>query len=99
MRALALILLLFVAPAFAGDLVVNVPGLSMKLQSGACADAVVLRHLDPQYWPRFKAGETVLDGKPLRLCWIDEGEAVYVKFEDGSGGRLPKQAFKEQTGV
>lgn len=81
-------------PAHA-DLVFKTEGAHVVLGQKAC-DGKVANLLLPEWRPKFRAGFAVINGRALRLCWVEEPQGVIVVIdEDGDGGTMPKSAFKE----
>lgn len=99
MRALAIPLILLLATAPAAGLSLSKPGLTMKLLQAPCQLEPVLAHVQVQFRARFQLAEVVLNGKALPACWLDGGETVYMQFDDGSGGPLPKKVFRQITEI
>lgn len=97
MRSVAALatLVAFSATAHA-DLVFKTEGAHVVLGQKAC-DGKVANLLLPEWRPKFRSGFAVINGRALRLCWVEEPQGVIVVIdEDGDGGTMPKAAFREQ---
>lgn len=99
MRALAfLVAALIVAPAQA-DAVYSGPAGYVRLSDVPCAHGQVLALVKEDYRPKFRHGWMAYRGRQLALCWILDGDSVFVVDQDGDSGRLPVAKFKRDDGV
>jgi hypothetical protein len=99
MRALVLAAILVAGPAVAGDLVLRVPDLSIRLMPDVCTDEMVLAPLREDMRPRFRRAAGDLNGEQLRACWLERAGRILLTFEDGTGLSIPKGEFAEEEGV
>jgi hypothetical protein len=98
MRALIVAALLAAGPASA-DLVYKGDGANIRLMDTPCNDRVK-RLILAEWQDRFKAGLAIINGRALRVCWVEDSPGSLVLIdEDGDGGRLPKEAFKDEPGA
>jgi hypothetical protein len=44
-----------------------------------------------------KDANAVVDGQPFRACWIVDGDAAHLLYEDGDQGLIPLADFKQPT--
>jgi len=44
-----------------------------------------------------KAGESILELKKFKMCWIERGGWVFMFYEDGDVGRWEKKDFRKET--
>lgn len=83
MRALVLAALI-AAPALAGPPLVYRQGdNSLTLHDSPCVHGGTLALLAPEWRPKFKKAHTVLKGKTIYACWIEEAGLAFVMYEDG----------------
>lgn len=93
------LLILWPRTAHAGDLVVNRPDLTMRLQERPCADLQTLAYIPEGLRGRALHADVVLNGERAGGCWFDDGPRALLVMNDGSGGAFDKSLFKAQTSL
>ena len=85
---------LLAAPAFAEELVASKGNDQVRLTSSPCANPRVLSLLTPQLHPALMEATAVVEGKPFKACWLVDGHAAHLIYEDGDQGLIPLVDFK-----
>lgn len=98
MRAFVAAALLAASPCFA-DAIYKGPSCYVRLSNISCSQVSVLSAIKDEWVEKFRQGWMVNHGKEYALCWIIDGDHVFVVLDDGQSGRLPIAKFKPQEGV
>lgn len=85
------------------------PTLRWKHQDGSyiylldkpCTEPAVLQWLKPDWHAKYKASDVVLNGDPLKMCWMPfpEEKIVFFVWQDGSNGPMPESKFRADLGI
>lgn len=98
MRPFIAAILLAACPCFA-DAIYKGPSGYVRLSSKPCMTEVVLSAIKDEYRDRFRQGWMVNHAREYELCWIVDGDSVFVVLDDGQSGRIPIAKFKPEQGV
>ncbi|MEO7391755.1 MAG: hypothetical protein ABIU58_06245 [Ramlibacter sp.] len=90
---------LVAAPAFADELVAFSGGDSFRLSDNPCTSTQVLGRLKPQFHAALRDATAVVEGKSFKACWVVNGRAAHLIYEDGDQGLIPLQDFKVPMSV
>jgi hypothetical protein len=85
------------APALADELVATNGQDSVRLSDQPCSSDLVLAKVTPRFREMLKDANAVVDGQPFRACWIVDGDAAHLLYEDGDQGLIPLSDFKQPT--
>jgi hypothetical protein len=85
------------APALADELVATNGQDSVRLSDKPCSSDPVLAKVTPRFRDMLKEANAVVDGQPFRACWIVDGDAAHLLYEDGDQGLIPLSDFKQPT--
>ena len=88
---------LVAAPAFADELVASNGQDQVRLSDKPCSNEQVLGRLTPKLRDQMKDASAVVDGQNFRACWIVDGDAAHLLYEDGDQGLIPLADFKQPT--
>ena len=85
------------APVLADELVASNGQDSVRLSDKPCSSDQVLQQLTPKFREQMKDASAVVDGQNVRACWIVDGDAAHLLYEDGDQGLIPLADFKQPT--
>lgn len=85
---------LLAAPVLADELVAKNGNDSVRLSDSPCSSEQVLNRLKPQYRSELRDATAVVQGQTFKACWIVEGQAAHLLYEDGDQGLIPLADFK-----
>jgi hypothetical protein len=88
---------LLAAPALADELVASNGNDSVRLSSSPCTSEEVLNRLQPQFRAALRDATATVQGKTFKACWVVEGHAAHLLYEDGDQGLIPLRDFKIPT--
>lgn len=77
------------------DLVFHGEGVAIRLGSQPCTHPAVLAQIPVDKHHLFQAGEAVLAGQPVSLCWMAHGPGIYFVDQDGSHVRAHRDVFRQ----
>ncbi len=66
----------------------------IRIADKPCVNKTVLDNLKPEYHAQFRKAEIRTAGKPVNGCWTVDDNGVYLMFEDGNQGYVPREIFK-----
>ena len=92
--ALACALTLLGAPVLAEEMVAINGNDSVRLYDSPCTSQKVLERVTPELPAALKDASAVVQGQPYKACWIIDGDAAHLLYEDGDQGLIPLEAFK-----
>lgn len=87
--------LLATAPAFADELVASSGTDQVRLSDSPCSNEKVLSQLSPRARAALRDARAVVQGQQFDACWIVDGEAAHLLYEDGDQGLIPLADFKQ----
>ena len=85
---------LVAAPVLADELVAKNGNDSVRLSDSPCSSEQVLNRLKPQYRSELRDATADVQGQTFKACWIVEGQAAHLLYEDGDQGLIPLSDFK-----
>ncbi len=85
---------LLAAPVMADELVASNGNDSVRLSTNPCSVEQVLNRLQPQFRTKLRDATAVVQGKTFKACWMVEGHAAHLLYEDGDQGLIPLRDFK-----
>lgn len=85
---------LLAAPATADELVAFNGKDSVRLTDSPCSSEKVLGLLQPGLHPILKDASAVVQGQSYKACWLRQGAAAFLLYEDGDHGLIPLSDFK-----
>jgi hypothetical protein len=85
---------LLAAPALADELVASSGNDSVRLSDSPCSSEEVLNRLKPQFRAVLRDATAVVQGQTFKACWVVEGHAAHLLYEDGDQGLIPLRDFK-----
>jgi hypothetical protein len=85
---------LLAAPALAEEVVASNGKDSVRLSSAPCTSEPVLGLLKPGFRSMLKDATAVVQGQTFKACWIVDGDAAHLLYEDGDQGLIPLSEFK-----
>jgi len=85
---------LLAAPAMADELVASNGNDSVRLSNAPCTSEQVLSQLKPQFHSVLRDATAVVQGQTFKACWLVEGHAAHLLYEDGDQGLIPLVDFK-----
>lgn len=85
---------LLAAPVLADELVAKNGNDSVRLSDTPCSSELVLNRLKPQYRSELRNATAVVQGQTYKACWVVEGRAAHLLYEDGDQGLIPLADFK-----
>ena len=94
MRFALLAAALLAAPVMADELVASNGSDSVRLSDSPCSSEQVLNRLQPRFRPMLRDASAVVQGQPYKACWVIDGEAAHLLYEDGDQGLIPLSDFK-----
>jgi hypothetical protein len=72
---------------------------SIRIVDATCETASVLRHIPEAKRKEFRKADGRVGGQRYFACWIQQGEQVFVVWEDGDLGMIPVSDFKEPKNI
>ncbi|MES2974928.1 MAG: hypothetical protein V4757_15040 [Pseudomonadota bacterium] len=72
---------------------------SIRLMDSECTNETVLKHLEPDTRPEFRAAAAMLQGKSFTACWRAIPSAAHLVYEDGDQGIIPVSTLKQTVGI
>lgn len=88
---------LLAAPVLADELVASNGDDSVRLSDSPCSSEQVLNRLKPQFRAELRDATAVVQGQTFKACWIVNGHAAHLLYEDGDQGMIPLRDFKIPT--
>ncbi len=85
---------LLAAPAMADELVAKSGNDQVRLTDSPCVNEQVLNLIKPDYRSVLRDASAVVQGQTYRACWITNGDAAHLLYEDGDQGVIPLSDFK-----
>ncbi len=85
---------LVAAPALADELVASKGNDQVRLSNGPCTSEQVLNRLKPQFRAVLREASATVSGQTYKACWVIEGRAAHLLYEDGDQGLIPLADFK-----
>lgn len=85
---------LMAAPVLADELVAKNGNDSVRLSNAPCSSELVLSRLQPQHRSELRDATAVVQGQTFKACWVVEGHAAHLLYEDGDQGLIPLTDFK-----
>jgi len=95
--ALLCVAALAAAPVLADELVASNGQDSVRLTDQPCSSEQVLQQLTPQIRDMMKDASATVGGKQFKACWVVDGNAAHLLYEDGDQGLIPLEDFKQPT--
>jgi len=86
---------LVAAPALADELVASNGTDSVRLSDKPCSSEQVLKRLTPRFREVMRDATATVGGQMYRACWITNGDAAHLLYEDGDQGIIPLADFKQ----
>ena len=86
---------LVATPAFADELVASNGSDFVRLTDKPCASDPVLKRLTPRFRDVMREATATVSGQQYRACWIKNGDAAHLLYEDGDQGIIPLSDFKQ----
>lgn len=87
--------LLMAAPTFADELVASNGQDQVRLSDKPCTSETVLQRLTPKFRDLMRDANATVNGQPFRACWIVDGDAAHLLYEDGDQGLIPLTDFRQ----
>jgi hypothetical protein len=85
---------LMAAPAVAHEVMASNGSDSVRLTSSPCTSEQVLSRLEPALRPVLREASAVVQGQTFKACWVLNGNAAQLLYEDGDQGLIPLSDFK-----
>ena len=85
---------LIAAPALADEMIASNGTDSVRLSDRPCTSQPVLAQVKPVYHSALRSATAVVAGQSFRACWIANGDAARLLYEDGDQGEIPLVDFK-----
>jgi hypothetical protein len=85
------------APALADELVASNGNNSVRLFDAPCTSEQVLSQFAPGARPALRSASAVVEGQSFKACWVVNGNAAHLLYEDGDQGLIPLKEFKIPT--
>jgi hypothetical protein len=85
---------LVAAPALADELVAKNGNDTVRLSDSPCTSEQVLNRLKPQYRSELRDATAEVQGQTFKACWVVDGHAAHLLYEDGDQGLIPLTDFK-----
>jgi hypothetical protein len=83
------------APVLADELVASNGQDSVRLTDQPCSSEQVLQQLTPQLREMMKDASATVGGQQFKACWVVDGEAAHLLYEDGDQGLIPLADFRQ----
>lgn len=88
---------LLAAPVLADELVASSGNDSVRLSTAPCSSEQVLNRMQPQFRTVLRDATAVVQGQTFKACWVVDGHAAHLLYEDGDQGLIPLRDFKIPT--
>lgn len=85
---------LLAAPAMADELVAKNGSDQVRLTNSPCVNEQVLNRIKPDSRAALRDASATVSGQTFRACWIPNGNAAHLLYEDGDQGVIPLSDFK-----
>lgn len=85
---------LVATPVLADELVARSGNDSVRLTDTPCTSEQVLNRLKPQFRSELRDATAVVQGQTFKACWVVDGHAAHLLYEDGDQGLIPLADFK-----
>jgi hypothetical protein len=86
---------LLAAPAFADEVVASNGNDEVRLSDSQCSNEQVLARLSPRARAMLRDATATVQGQTFKACWVVDGEAAHLLYEDGDQGLIPLSDFKQ----
>ena len=86
---------LLAGPALADELVASNGSDSVRLTDKPCSSDQVLQRLTPRFREVMRDATASVGGQSFRACWVTNGDAAHLLYEDGDQGIIPLADFKQ----
>ncbi|MDB5874774.1 MAG: hypothetical protein JWQ07_4216 [Ramlibacter sp.] len=85
---------LLAAPAMADEMVASNGTDQVRLSDSPCTSEQVLSRIRPNFRSAMRSATAVVQGQSFKACWIANGDAAHLLYEDGDQGEIPLSDFK-----
>jgi hypothetical protein len=85
---------LAVAPAWADEVVASNGDDSVRLSDQPCSSEPVLNRLPPNVRVLVHDAVALVRGESYKACWVIDGDAAHLLYEDGDQGLVPLSDFR-----
>ena len=86
---------LLAAPAFAEEVVATNGDDSVRLSDAQCSNEKVLELVPSGMRTYLRDATAVIQGQSLKACWVVNGPAAHLLYEDGDQGIVPLAEFRK----
>jgi hypothetical protein len=85
---------LAVAPAWADEVVASNGEDSVRISDQPCTSEKVLNLLPPSLRVLVHEASATVQGQLFKACWVIDGDAAHLLYEDGDQGLVPLSDFR-----
>jgi hypothetical protein len=85
---------LTVAPAWADEVVASNGEDLVRLSDQPCSSEKVLNLLPPNLRVQVHDASATVQGQLFKACWVIDGDAAHLLYEDGDQGLVPLTDFR-----
>jgi hypothetical protein len=96
---IAAALLCAAGSSFANTMVARQGSDWVRITDAPCTNENVLSRIAPGAHKQFRAATSGISGAPFAACWVPNGGAALLVYEDGDRGIIPLNEFKEDLGI
>lgn len=93
--ALLCVAALIAAPAIAEEVVATNGSDSVRLSDAQCSVEKVLELVPASMRTQLRDATAVIQGQSLKACWVVNGRAAHLLYEDGDQGIVPLTEFRK----
>lgn len=86
---------LLAAPAIAEEVVATNGSDSVRLSDSQCSIQKVLELVPATMREQLRDATAVIQGQSLKACWVVNGKAAHLLYEDGDQGIVPLTEFRK----
>jgi hypothetical protein len=83
-----------VAPGWADEVVASNGEDSVRLSDQPCSSETVLNRLPPNLRVLVHDAVATVQGESFKACWVIDGDAAHLLYEDGDQGMVPLSDFR-----
>lgn len=90
---------LLAAPVMAEEMVASNGNDLVHLYDSPCSSQPVLERVKPERPALLRDASATVQGQSFKACWIVDGDAAHLLYEDGDQGLIPLDAFKAPISI
>jgi hypothetical protein len=74
-------------------------GDAVRLWDAPCTYEDVTKRIKPEHRDKFRRAQATISKQEFLACWVVDGDAVFLMYEDGDQSLIPVSEFKPDQGA